>query len=41
MINDAILDAAQMKPKSACNECAVIMDDKRTQEAIDDRRYLY
>ncbi|PFM36452.1 hypothetical protein [Bacillus cereus] len=27
---------AQMKPKSACNECAVIMDDKRTQEAIDD-----
>ncbi|MCU5655946.1 hypothetical protein OCF56_18790 [Bacillus mycoides] len=26
----------QMKPKSACNECAVIMDDKRTQEAIDD-----
>ncbi|MEC5304171.1 hypothetical protein [Bacillus thuringiensis] len=26
----------QMKPKSACNECALIMDDKRTQEAIDD-----
>ncbi|MGW6189381.1 hypothetical protein ACWFRC_01335 [Bacillus cereus] len=26
----------QMKPKSACNECSVIIDDKRTQEALDD-----
>ncbi|MBJ8054578.1 hypothetical protein JDS87_22150 [Bacillus cereus] len=26
----------QMKPKSACNECSVIMDDTRTQEALDD-----
>ncbi|EOP64630.1 MULTISPECIES: hypothetical protein [Bacillus cereus group] len=42
--NDAIYNESlsslyalpQMKPKSACNECSVIMDDKRTQEAIDD-----
>ncbi|KAA0753101.1 hypothetical protein DN397_08485 [Bacillus sp. AY1-10] len=27
---------AEMKPASACNECAVIMDDPRTLEAIDD-----
>ncbi|PGC99057.1 hypothetical protein CN961_12770 [Bacillus thuringiensis] len=27
---------AEMKPKSACNECAVIMDDLRTLEALDD-----
>ncbi|PGU06695.1 hypothetical protein COD21_24530 [Bacillus cereus] len=26
----------QMKPKSACNECSIIIDDKRTQEALDD-----
>ncbi|MGG5792768.1 hypothetical protein [Bacillus nitratireducens] len=42
--NDAIYNESlsnlyalpQMKPRSACNECAVIMEDKRTQEAIDD-----
>ncbi|HFK1432903.1 TPA: hypothetical protein ACGXNJ_002959 [Bacillus cereus] len=42
--NDAIYNESlsnlyalpQMKPKSACNECSVIMDDKRTQEALDD-----
>ncbi|PFA06611.1 hypothetical protein [Bacillus cereus] len=27
---------AEMKPKSACNECSVIMDDVRTLEALDD-----